>query len=148
MHRVGVNMGDKMLGKGRSQPHGHFEDRQFLRLDEQILKRLNGTWDHPPSQSAIEAIAPEYAGQIRRMIATRDGKNDMWGFKDPRSALLWPLYEPHLSHDPHLIAVFRRPSKVAESLQTRNGMSLQTGTQLANYYNRLIVAAIEDFVGL
>ncbi len=148
LHRAGVEMGDDMLGRSKSQPTGHWEDREFLRLNEEILKATGHSWRNPPTQQAVHAIDGTFAGRIRAMVAHRDKRYERWGFKDPRSAILWPLYEPYFVDDLHLVCVFRGPAQVARSLSSRNGMALSKGEQLAALHNKLILAAARDLVGL
>jgi len=35
---LGVNMGDDLLGTHPSQPHGHWEDKEFYQLNQRILQ--------------------------------------------------------------------------------------------------------------
>jgi len=146
LHRAGIHMGEEMLGKTKSQPTGHWEDKEFLHLNEQLLEAAGGSWRNPPSRAALHAIAGQFERRIQRMIAKRNAAHDPWGWKDPRNGLTLPLYLPHLDGDVHLVAVFRKPERVARSLESRNSIPRRRGLGLARAYNDRILQEIDDFL--
>ena len=50
---LGVDLGEDALGPLISNPRGHFEDGDFLGLNNAILAAAGGTWDDPPAAPAI-----------------------------------------------------------------------------------------------
>jgi len=146
---MGVWMGDRLLGKRKSNPNGHFEDLDLLHFNDAILKAAGGTWRDPPTPEAIAAVTPEFTHMARQMMKIRDSAgHGLWGWKDPRTALTFPVYEPYLGDDAHLVVILRRPVNVARSLKSRNSIPIKNGVGLADAYNRQILTAAARHVGL
>lgn len=146
LDKFGVHMGDDQLGARRSNPKGHFEDLDFLHLNDRILSLNGGSWDQPPG-----VIDPELGRAAARHLveAKMSAGHELWGWKDPRTALTYPVYEPYLGNDPHLVCVFRRPANVAASLHSRNRrISLARARKITDAYNRAILTAAARQVGL
>ena len=49
LHMSDIVMGERLLGKSESNKYGHWEDVDFVELNESILHSAGGTWDNPPS---------------------------------------------------------------------------------------------------
>jgi hypothetical protein len=136
-----------------------------MKLNIEILERAGGSWRKPPQEEKILRLEPAYRVVIARLIekkiagaklrlgemskrrnrlAAGPGVDDLiWGWKDPRTTLTIRLYEPHLQ-DPHFIASFRDPVKVAESLCARSSrMTIEQGVDLAREYNRRLVTFLQ-----
>jgi len=145
LHKFGVDMGRRQLGRTKSNRKGHFEDKDFLELNIEILNANGGTWRNPP-----DTINPHLLGRAAQELveAKMDTGNELWGWKDPRTALTYPIYEPHLGPDAHLVCVFRRPANVARSLESRNNIPIPQAAALADTYNRAILEAAAKHVGL
>jgi len=131
--RSGVHMGDRLLGQSPDQPLGHWEDADFVRLNDDILSLAGGSWDDPPPEENIEAIAEGNRDFFAEWIERKE--RELWGWKDPRTVLTIPCFAPHLRGE-HYIVVRRDPMEVAESLLRRNGMPVSTGVVLAKEYER------------
>ena len=141
----GVAMGERLLGPGKGNPAGHFENLLFLELNEAILRAAGGTWDRPPEREAILNTAPTFAPIIERLV--RSQEHELWGWKDPRTSLTIDLYTPYLTN-PFFIVCFRRPTDVAGSLKERDGISLKRGLALAREYNRRLLDFLRRFTGV
>lgn len=139
LNALGVHVGDNLLMRGRLND-AHYEDRDFLRLNETILHRLDGRWDNPPRIEAIERCAERYAMHIEQLIR-RKNKRKLWGWKDPRTCLTISLYEPFL-RDPRYIKVMREPEAVAASLVKRSGRTLEFWRKLHIHY----ITCVEKFL--
>lgn len=111
-------MGENMLMRGRMQPHGHWEDRDFLKLNEDILRAARGRWNVPPSRSAILKVRGQFNTRIRDLVRQKN-RRQRWGWKDPRTSLTVELYHPHLV-SPRYIRIVREKAKVIQSLQRRH----------------------------
>lgn len=46
LHTLGVYMGNKFIGAHWSNLLGHFENIEFVRLNDKILKNAGGSWDN------------------------------------------------------------------------------------------------------
>jgi len=148
-----VSMGDIMLedaiagnaykleGATGSNPQGHFEDDEFMQLNERILQAAGGTWFRPPQQQRILSLYEEFTPEIKDLISKR--KSSIWGWKDPRSCLTIDLFHPHIEN-PHYICMFRGVEGVADSLVKRDsqtiGITKEYAIELAKDYNRRIMS--------
>src|SRR5215467_9657005 len=68
MNLLGVYLGDEahLMGSHPENPKGYWEYRPILALNEEILGRLGGTWDEPPSLPPGWEAAPEFADLRQR----------------------------------------------------------------------------------
>ena len=142
----GVSIGKDLLGPSKWNPQGHFEDARFVALNDKILVAAGGNWADVPTADAIASAGKILQEEIRTLVL--EAQSEMWGWKDPRTALTADLYLPHLSSDVYLIACFRKPSEVAASLQRRNGFSLEKGMKLTRTYNQRLIKTLHDFCGI
>jgi len=129
--RLGVDMGQELLGKSWSNPLGHFEDKDFVELNERILDAAGGSWNNPPSESAIRDQEPSFAKEIKNLIRAKE--SNIWGWKDPRTCLTIELYLPYLTN-PYFIVCRRDYQAIAESLRRRDRMKIEQGIKLAKIY--------------
>lgn len=140
LSRLGVDVGQELLGKHWSNPLGHFEDRDFLELNNRILEAAGGSWDAPPSEDAIRAQMANFIKEVKDVIGRKN--SSIWGWKDPRTSLTIELYLPYLTN-PYFIVCHRDFKAIAESLRQRDGMKIEQGIRLAGIYEK----RIEDFFG-
>jgi hypothetical protein len=151
LHDAGVAMGDDLLQGHSSNPWGHFEDIEFIALNDAILRAAGGSWDNPPPEEAILDQASRYEASIKALVAANDGNVDpdypIWGWKDPRTTLTIRLFVRYLTR-PHFIACFRNPWDVAASLEKRDGMSIDKGVALAREYNRRMINFLSELGGI
>lgn len=135
LHNLGINMG-KNIGKAHwSNPRGHFEEEQFIKLNDRILKAAGGTWAFPPSTEAITAQHNNFAVEIDRLLKLKPG--NAWGWKDPRTSLTIGLYLQYLN-EPYFLICHRNAKKVAQSLKRRNSLRVGAGQALAQLYEHRI----------
>lgn len=134
---MGVDMGERMLGANTSNPFGHFEDMDFLTINDMILKDAGGAWDNPPSEFQIESLRKKYAGRVRRKIA-ENKKKQIWGWKDPRTTLTFSHFKPYLDREVY-IWVRRDKQEVVESLLSRDARSgVRVNKDKESLYNLLV----------
>jgi hypothetical protein len=156
MHRSGTSMVARILGEcgvylgEREQlvpatptnPEGHFEHVDFLRVNKAVLAKLLGSWKRPPRRLAWLVLAARL-GSLReeaaRLVRDMDGR-DPWAWKDPRTSLTLPFWLP-LVPDLHVVVCVREPLAVARSLEARDGLSLRAGLRLWEAYNRAVMRA-------
>ena len=138
----GVNIGENLLQANDEKPDGFYENIDFLNLNEEILRNAEGSWNNPPSEEAIHKAANKE--KIKETI--KRNQSEMWGWKDPRTALTIQEYLPYLDDDVYLIAIFRKPQKVRESLARIGKVDYKDSSKLIREYNKRIIKAIKKFL--
>ena len=153
MHRSGTSMVTKLLRDAglflgpdaaimpaaEENPEGFWEHVGFVELNEEILNRLGGGWDCPPPVPADWAAGPlaplrPRAASLLEPFAGREP----WGWKDPRTSLTLPFWQPLLP-GLRIVVVVRNPLEVALSLRQRNGFSFALGLTLWQIYHRRLL---------
>ena len=137
LKQAGVNMGEKLLGPGRGNLSGHFEDLSFLYMNELILHQAGGKWNSPPPEKAIIKAGKFFKKEIKELIEKKN-KTGLWGWKDPRTILTIKCYMPYL-HDPCFYVCLRKPEMIADSLKRRDETSIEFGVKLAAIYHKRLV---------
>jgi hypothetical protein len=100
-------------------PKGFFEDIAFVHLHARsIQRRRRGTagWKITPARS-LEFSANE-TNAAMQLVATRQARHSVWGWKDPRSALFLPQWK-QLIPSLKVIIVWRPAAEVVFSLLSR-----------------------------
>jgi hypothetical protein len=113
---------------------GTREDDRIWVLHNQILADNGGSWPEPPDRivwsdahrARRDAIIESYASQ------------PCWGFKDPRTLLMFGFWEEAIP-DLRLVGTFRHPSLVAGSLRDREGRNLPFWVDLWTRYNTALL---------
>ena len=142
--KAGVFMGSHLMGVAESNKYGHWEDIDFVGINDQILNLAGGSWDNPPPESNIIEVGKSDKAGLRDFIRLKE-REPFWGWKDPRTALTIRCYMPYLKN-PHFIACYRKPQEVAESLFKRDQMPIDKGISLAKIYNKRIFSFLKEFV--
>ena len=135
LKRLGIDVGKDLLGKVKSNPFGHFEDRQFINMNKRILKSCGGSWSSPPSVKSILNQKKFFSDEIRKLV--KKNQSDVWGWKEPRTTLTIELYLPHLNN-PYFLVCYRNEMDIAKSLNKRNNMSTKESLKLTELYNKRI----------
>jgi hypothetical protein len=131
LHAMGADMADD-AGASPNNQRGHWERPRINDLNDQVFALFGRAWtdsahalalpphwlDDPRTQAVRAALAEWIAPQLAASRA--------WGFKDPRTARLLPLWRQVL-HDagatPRFILCLRDPAQVARSLSARDRMA-------------------------
>jgi hypothetical protein len=123
-------------------PTGYWEHRDVWALDEEILAALDATWLEPE-----RAGLARLTGESRRAFVERAAtvahvldEHGSWMIKDPRMALLFPIWRQALER-PLCVLAWREPSAVARSLASRDGLPLPVGLALWEEYSRAMLAS-------
>jgi hypothetical protein len=119
---AGIDVGSDLLGADEGNPRGHFEDRDFVRLHEEMLGATGETWlTGTPGRSSD--VRPDLVARAQALVAARS-EIDQWGWKDPRTLLFLDLWDALLP-EPRYLFVYRHPVDVVLSL-ARRGTELRT----------------------
>ena len=90
---LGVHLGDNLLSAQLDNPTGFWEDRDVLRLNEELLRPLGSAYDRLGLVDGARCIDPAF-GAIRLkavdFIRKKCDEHVLWGFKDPRTVRLLP----------------------------------------------------------
>lgn len=147
LQQAGVEMGQDLLEPNDGNPEGYFEDREFVYLNEAILRLSGGEWHTLPPEADVHRVGAGLSPAIGELLGRRHGQA-LWGAKDPRFCATLPLYGPFLAADTHIVAVFRRPQFAAQSLHARDGMPLERAGALGLEYNRRLLKTLAYFTGV
>ena len=91
LQKCGLHVGDELLGADTGNENGHFEDIDFLDSHKALLKgrRLS---DNGFTTSALKPLSHEEKDKLRDIIKYKNGFNQQWGWKDPRTCLFLDAY--------------------------------------------------------
>jgi len=138
----GVNIGERLMGAGQFNKWGHFEDLDFVDMNERILRENRISWDKPGDV----VISQETKRKLKELIDRKKDNSDFWGWKDPRTSLMIDKYLPYIENeDIHFICCFRKIENIAKSLQKRDGFSLEKGKKIAKEYIKRILNFLSSF---
>lgn len=148
---MGAYLGEEneLMPAARDNPDGYFENMEITCINDRILRACGREWYslkiaeiNQHSLSVIEA-KDELKDNIQRLFE----KSDTVAVKDPRIAVLLPLWEEVLESlgiIAEYIWVFRNPLEVKESLRKRNGFRQKHGLLLWIQYNLSIAKFLEN----
>lgn len=110
LHESGINMGECFDADVSYDKGNKYERETVLGLNMFILgARTYRVLDVGADRA--RDLSPEQRELMRTIIRDCDARHDVWGFKDPRTALTYPLWEQELP--PHrIIAIVRDPAEV------------------------------------
>jgi hypothetical protein len=146
MHRSGTSCLARMLQRGgmylggdpgaaaSSNPAGHAEAWEAVRINDRLLELSGGAWDRAPRRLAGDA---DTAARMAAFVAELRAE-PVAGWKDPRTTLTFPLWRPHLA-DFRVAACLRHPLAVAHSLRVRDGWPQARGLRLWAAYNERLL---------
>jgi Sulfotransferase family len=121
LHAAGLFVGDDLIGALPTNPYGHFEDREVVRIHDRILLENGLTWQ--VAEEFVPRISPPCWQAIERYVERRRLEHRLWGFKDPRVCLFLPAWK-HVMPDAKVLITFRSVADCASSLARRHGREL------------------------
>jgi hypothetical protein len=145
LRATGVYVGPEaeLLPPSGFNARGYFEHRGFVALNDDVLAAVGGAWDRPP-----EIWLPWERRRLRPLKARAHAlvagmemeSRGVWGWKDPRTCLTLPLWL-RVVPDLRVVAVVRRASAVAKSLEVRADATRERSVSLWADYNRRLLRA-------
>jgi hypothetical protein len=124
----GARHGDRLVGGLTSNPRGHWEDIDVLRLNERMFEAIHTRWDSPSPVTPRDVrhlmgkgFVEAAAGLLRDKIAA----NGFYALKDPRMTKLLPFWRKAFQAaeiQPYSVIVFRNPASVVASLRKRDNL--------------------------
>lgn len=137
----GLYLGDSLIMGLKDNPRGHFEDRAFVRLNNEILKYNGGSWDRPPKEIKTNK---GIAFNMNR-YAESWPKDRPVGWKDPRACLTLHLWRKAVSSEELKVVLVSRPfDEIVESLKKRNRFPEAKSRELAFVYMKAAVEHLEE----
>ncbi|MFW9871687.1 MAG: sulfotransferase family protein [Candidatus Thorarchaeota archaeon] len=143
LHNMGVNMGEKLLKSNINNPKGFFEDVDFYNLNRKLLNEAGGSWNNPPKIKTLNKVLNNNRRKIKELIERKD-RNNLWGWKDPRTVLTIEGYINFLNECKFII-VCRNILSVAHSLdkKKKKRVNFVDAIQLASIYERRLAEFIK-----
>ena len=142
LHKSGVYFGDVSL-KNRFNKKGNRENQKIMSINDSILKFNESSWDTPPKQIKWSAEHEDLGIQLIDDFQI-NSKNELWGFKDPRTLLTYSFWRKILPNH-NLVGTIRSPFNVALSLQSRDkNFTPKKSYDLWLHYNLLLLDIITE----
>ncbi|MHA1287972.1 MAG: sulfotransferase family protein [Candidatus Thorarchaeota archaeon] len=137
----GLYLGDNLLNGLRDNARGHFEDREFLGLNIEILRANKTSWRQCKPVIKVPKAMIEKMAQFVAKWPT-DGAV---GWKDPRACLTLKFWKQVIEPEElRVVLVFRPFIEVAMSLKKRNKFTIQKCRELYNFYCSEAEKGIKD----
>lgn len=130
---LGVEVGTSLLPPSKWNPLGFWEHNEILNTHEKILSIVCREWATPRASMPFPCqwwkwpeIQACKSNLIRLVQAERNRTGRLWGFKDPRTAILLPLWFEifeELGLEPIFFLAVRHPHSVGRSLYVRDKLA-------------------------
>ncbi len=141
--RAGLFVGDELLSGNASNPHGHFEDRAFVRIHERIFAENGEKWLAP--SPFVPIVSPDLRQHIKALVADRDAHHSFWGFKDPRACLFVDMWRTMLS-SPRFLVCLRHYRACVDSVVRRALSAVRTTTARDEARHQMLTASDHDAI--
>jgi len=151
--RLGVGIADQPDAQP-SNPRGQWERLEIVERHDRILEMFDRGFYSPLHDLPLPAgwwLKPEVAEIRREIVGFLEQKRDAaapFGFKDPRTARLLPLWHQifdELRIDPKIVLCIRNPAQAARSLEQRDGLPADLGELRWYVYMAEIFRHVRNF---
>jgi hypothetical protein len=122
----GARHGDRLVGGLSSNPRGHWEDVDVLRLNERMFEAVRTRWDNPSPVTSREVrclAGKGFVGVAAGLLRDKIAANGFYAVKDPRMTKLLPFWRKAFQAaeiQPYFVIAFRNPASVVASLYKRD----------------------------
>ncbi|MGC4103193.1 sulfotransferase [Ferruginibacter sp.] len=117
LNRCGLFIGSNLVGPAIGNLNGHFEDADFLRIHQKLLRKRR-----LPESGLIFKDLPELSElektELKGIIESKNRKHEEWGWKEPRTSLFLGEYN-ELIPGAFYVVVVRSFNATVNSLVTR-----------------------------
>jgi hypothetical protein len=146
LNLLGLYLGEPesmMEAHPTDNPTGYWEVRSLEVLQQRLLlgAGIDDLSAEPlPRDWRDRQSTAEAAAGIREVVERLFGSRSLWGFKDPRTSILLPVWQEILGamdFDMRYVIVLRNPLHVAASLGRRSGIEDTRAFQLTWHYYML-----------
>lgn len=120
--RLGVGLSGEMIPGRSENVRGFFEDSRIVGVHQELLQALGVARSyHPLPEGWLDTKAARDARrQLVEIVHEETAGEKQWGFKDPRTTVLLPLWEQVFNRAgvvPRYVFAFRHPGAVTASLR-------------------------------
>ncbi len=126
LHSLGVDVSNNLTPENPTNIKGGWEDADILKISRLVLRRFHRNGDHlsylpMPDDWLEDSFVGEQMAKLRDIVKDHLlGADQMWGFKEPVTAKLLPMWEKifsSLSLDPIYFLSLRNPRDVVKSFE-------------------------------
>jgi glycosyltransferase involved in cell wall biosynthesis/SAM-dependent methyltransferase len=147
IQNLGIDMGKNLLKADTYNPKGYFEDLDFVQFQQAVLQGCCHPeeagwpdWGWTQSETIDRAKLTDYQEIARGLIDRRQREEqNLWGWKDPRTALLLDFWDGLLPQAWYLF-VYRYPWDVVDSIVRLQSLAFHERPHYAlkiwSFYNR------------
>ncbi len=136
LNLLDVYLGSELMEADPANEKGYFENNILFKINEQLLSQIGSSWDDTfYNESKVRNI--KETDELKETIQKEFEFANVFAIKDPRLIFLFPVYKKvleELNIEVKIILPYRNPVEVANSLNKRDGMSLEKGMLLWAYH--------------
>lgn len=137
---------DDVYPADSSNPDGHHENLGTVLTNERLLWQLGGTIFSPPElpidEDARRGAVAAVRSELERVIRAADGAPLV--IKDPRIALMLPVWGEFVPGLLHPVLVVRHPVETAGSLFARDAMVMPVALAVWEYHLTTLLAHLDS----
>lgn len=128
VNMLGVDLGNpsSLLPANPENPEGFWEHQRIIDINDRILKMFGHTWytrEPLPEAWVFDERLNGIRQEMKQFLLSEFSGKSIWGWKDPRTCLLFPLWLEvinELNTNIEVLFVIRNPAEVVNSLVRRN----------------------------
>ena len=131
---------DELTPPDMFNPTGYWEHKDVVQLDTDTLAELHATWtdvEHADVAQLSSNKRAAFVARAKTIVRSLEG-HGAFLLKDPRMALLFPLWREAL-REPVVVIAWRDPAAVARSIAKRDQRPLLASLALWEHYNRTLL---------
>jgi hypothetical protein len=117
LHSCGLHVGERFADASTENPTGYWEDLDFVNLQESILKA--NSLDAMSTSFKSVKITDEQLATAKTTIHSKSSHGRHWGWKDPRTCVLYDQLWREILSDHFVIGLYRPFREVVTSLLMR-----------------------------
>lgn len=150
LYHLGIFMGEQLMvddpetGPTLEQPHGYYEDREFMGINTNILTEAGGGWENVPDRGQLLSACEAKNSELDKLIKKRNRSHITWGFKDPRASLTLPAYLCRLQNLKVILIIRNRSDTIASLLKREKWLSFGKASRLYDNYYHHIWSNLDD----
>jgi O-antigen biosynthesis protein len=137
LNLLGVDLGKSLMAEKPDNPKGYWENQKLFDAHNELLEAIGSFYDDfrplPDGWEDFPQVEP-YRRRLLEIVNEEFAGHALWGFKDPRTSRLLPLWHGLLETagvQSRFILMARNPDEIARSLAAREGYSFNKSLLLA-----------------